>query len=217
MGRVRYERMRVERTARYGLLGNPGGDVREVWFALHGYGHSAEVFLGAFEPLRSPRRLFVAPEGLSRFYLQGSRGEVGASWMTKVEREGEIADQLIWLDALHARIFGELSREAVSVHVFGFSQGAAAVCRWIANGAVRPDRVTLWAGSVPPDLDLDAFRAKLPPEGLTLVLGRRDPFLRSGRAEAEIARLEEASLPFELVRHDGGHRIDEDLLVELLG
>ncbi len=217
MDDLQIETLRVPRTARYGLLGGGEAGIREIWFVLHGYGHSAEVFLTALAPIRAPARLFVAPEGLSRFYLQGSRGEVGASWMTKVEREGELADQIDWLDALHDRVFAEHRRDGVVLHVFGYSQGAAVACRWIAGGKVRPDRVTLWAGSVPPDVDAAAFRAKLPPEGFRIVLGDRDPFIRPERAETEIARLRDAGLPFDLVHHPGGHRLEEELLVRLLG
>jgi hypothetical protein len=39
-------------------------------------------------------RYFVAPEGLSRFYLSGSTDTIGASWMTREERKSEIR----WLE-----------------------------------------------------------------------------------------------------------------------
>ena len=48
--------------------------------------------------------LVVAPEGMHRFYLQGSSGRVGASWMTKEAREDDIADNLRWLQELDAHI-----------------------------------------------------------------------------------------------------------------
>lgn len=217
MDEVTIETLRVPRTARYGIRGDSTAPVTEIWFLLHGYGHSAEVFLDAMAPVAAPGRLLVAPEGLSRFYLKGSHGEVGASWMTKVAREGEIADQLSWLDALHDRILEAHRRERITVHLLGYSQGAAAACRWLTHGKVRPDRVTLWAGSVPADLDLEAFRARLPAAGFLLVLGQRDPFIRPLRGEEEIARLRGAGLPFELVRHPGGHRLEDALLERHLG
>ena len=215
MSDVRTATMKVERTARYGILGRPGPEVREVWFVLHGYGHTAETFLDGFRPLARPSRLFVAPEGLSRFYLRGAEGDVGASWMTRVEREGEISDQGVWLDALQAEIFGEIARADVSVHLFGFSQGAAAACRWLVRGALRADRMTLWAGGVPPDVDLSEFTAKLPPAGLRIVIGARDHYIDAERIALENARLGAAGVPFEFVGHPGGHRLVPDLLVSL--
>jgi len=217
MNDVRTGTMQVTRTARYGVLGTPGPDVREVWIALHGYGHSAEVFGAGLAPIAAPHRLIVVPEGLSRFYLRGSRGDVGASWMTKVEREAEIEDQRAWLDAFHDEVFGWVDRDRVVLHVFGFSQGAATACRWIAGGRPRPDRVTLWAGGVPRDLSRAALTDHLPSAGLLIVVGERDHYIDAERLAARLEWLREGRVPFEFVGHPGGHRLVPELLVELFG
>jgi len=65
---VEERHLRVERTARYYRLGG-GGGVRQLWVACHGYRQLAGHFLRRFEALDDPSRLIVAPEGLSRFYL----------------------------------------------------------------------------------------------------------------------------------------------------
>ncbi len=59
----------VPRTARYYTLGPTHGFPRELWFVCHGYGQLAERFLRQFAPLDDGTRLIVAPEALSRFYL----------------------------------------------------------------------------------------------------------------------------------------------------
>src|SRR5207237_10690301 len=102
------------------------------------------------------RRHLVAPEGLSRFYVGEGATErrVGASWMTREDRLAEIEDYVRYLDAVYDDVFGRLDRARVTVHALGFSQGAATVSRWTAMGTSRIDRVLLWGGELPPDLEL---------------------------------------------------------------
>src|SRR2546429_8618236 len=146
----------VTRSARYFTLGDSSRGVGEVWFACHGYGQLAARFLEKLGVLGDGRRYLVAPEGLSRFYLSESSTErrVGASWMTREDRLAEIDDYVRYLDAVHDDVFGFVDRPQVIVHALGFSQGAATASRWTAMGRARVDRLTLWGGEFPPDLDL---------------------------------------------------------------
>ncbi|MDE3054320.1 MAG: phospholipase, partial [Gemmatimonadota bacterium] len=80
--------LRVRRTARFHSLGEFGPGVREIWIACHGYGQLAGRFLRHFRAAAHPERLIVAPEALSRFYLDnalphGPDARVGATWMTR--------------------------------------------------------------------------------------------------------------------------------------
>jgi hypothetical protein len=76
----------VKKTARYFILGEAGPFTRQVWFVCHGYGFLGGDFLKNFEALNEKEHLVVASEGLHRFYLYGTGGKVGASWMTKEDR-----------------------------------------------------------------------------------------------------------------------------------
>jgi hypothetical protein len=58
------------------------------------------VFIQKFKELASENTLIVAPEALSRFYLNGFSGRVGATWMTKEARDTEILDYLNYLNKL---------------------------------------------------------------------------------------------------------------------
>jgi len=121
----------VPRTARYHALGD-AATASEIWIVLHGYGHLARYFLRKFEGLEEGR-LIVAPEGLSRFYLDDGHTRVGATWMTREDRELEIADQLTYLDQLTEHLRAG-SRADIRLNVLGFSQGVATACRWAAIG-----------------------------------------------------------------------------------
>jgi pimeloyl-ACP methyl ester carboxylesterase len=207
--------VRVQRTARYYAL-DPAEEPEEVWFVLHGYGQLARYFLRHFEAIQNGRRLIIAPEALSRYYLPGHK-RVGASWMTREDRLTEVDDYLAYLDTLHDQIFERVDRSRVTVHVLGFSQGGVTATRWATLGRGYADRLILWASDVPPDLDLAAYAENVRRSKLTLVVGTEDEFLTPTRLACQEALLAEHRIPYRLRRFAGPHRMDADTLRLLAG
>ncbi|MGE0441033.1 MAG: alpha/beta hydrolase [Gemmatimonadales bacterium] len=207
-------RIMVTRAARYYLMGERAG-AEEVWFVLHGYSQLAAGFLRWFEPAQRPGRLIVAPEALSRAYFDETQARrVGASWMTKEDREAEIEDYVRYLDQLADEIMGLIPpRPRLEVH--GFSQGAATACRWSAFGRHAVDRLVLWGGTVPPDLDLERLRNSLRDGGLVLATGDRDQFVSQDAIRNEHARLIGVGLPVTVRSFTGGHSVDRSTLVAI--
>jgi predicted esterase len=198
----------TSRSGRYFTLGSPE-HAADLWFVCHGYGQLAARFLERFRPLEAEGRCIVAPEGLSRFYLTESPTErrVGANWMTREDRLHEIDDYVRYLDGVYAKIVLRNAR----VTVLGFSQGTATASRWTALGSSRVDRLIVWGGEIPPDLDLKRLRVP----SLTLVYGTRDEFFTPKIVAATESRLREHKIPYELAPFDGGHEIDEATLRRL--
>ena len=197
----------VPRSARYYTLGEPGPAVRQVWIVCHGYGQLAGRFVRHFEPLEDASRLIVAPEGLSRFYLDAAgRERVGATWMTREDRLTDIADYLRYLDALHATLFRQIDRGAVDLAVLGFSQGVATAARWVAHGA-RVERLVAWGGVLPPELDFAGLAGVFAHTRLTIVYGITDDYITPKIAAQEEARLQSARVPFDVRTFQGGHEI----------
>lgn len=210
-------RIAVRRTARYYTLGGGDSPPAEVWIACHGYGQLARRFLRAFEPVAGPDRLVAAPEALSRFYLDdalkvhGPDSRVGATWMTREDREHEIEDYIAYLDQLVRHVSDGRQR---TITALGFSQGAATVSRWAARGSTRIDHVVLWGS--PPAHDLvDDELARLSGR-LTIAIGTADPSIPPGEVERQDERLRHASVEYELMRYHGVHRVESDALKELV-
>ena len=219
----------VNRTARYWTIGAEGADAQSIWFVLHGYGQLATEFLHYFQPLvEDAHRIVVAPEGLSRFYTRGMSGQVGASWMTREGREQEISDYVAMLDQIGDSIV-ELATAVPDVQttavdpsdppkriVLGFSQGAATACRWLTGGQQSENfgvpRLVLWAGAVPPDVDLARLKSVLGGGPLTLVVGSTDPFVNHERLDEETSRLGAAGIPLDVLRFNGGHHLEDRTL-----
>jgi predicted esterase len=212
----------VPRTARYYTLGPTHGFPRELWFVAHGYGQLARRFLRAFSPLDDGTRLIVAPEALSRFYLDpipqrrlDPSPRIGATWMTREDRDSEIGDYITYLERVATEVRHPLTGAAPRIVVLGFSQGTATVSRWLATSEIRADHLVLWSGAIPPELDIAAWAARLHGASIHLVVGERDPMVTPDAVTAEAERLSAAGVAFEIVRHPGAHGIDASALQQL--
>jgi predicted esterase len=211
----------VTRTARYYILGKPGPDIDEVWFVCHGYGQLAKDFIKEFECIDRPRRLIVAPEALSRYYIStaaefhGPDSKVGATWMTREDRETEIDDYVNYLDDLYAEIMGDIGHRNVAVTVLGFSQGGATANRWLTRGSARADRLLMWGALLSSDSDLNEAAAFFRDTSLVFVYGTRDQYAEEGMIPNYEKLLESHSIPFSVVSFNGGHRMDRDTLKSL--
>jgi predicted esterase len=212
----------VTRTARYCTLGDATAAVTDLWIVCHGFGQLARTFIEEFRPIARAERLIVAPEALNRFYLNrdggraGASARVGATWMTREDRLAEIDDYVRYLDELYREIVGEHPGRGVRLTALGFSQGTATVARWLVHGAARIDRLILWAGVLPPEIDPSgSARAKLTSTELCLVAGARDEMLTAEQVQAQRTLLERAGVACRLVEFDGGHRMDRVTLEEL--
>lgn len=209
--------LRVARTARFFVCGDPSG-AAELWFVLHGYRQLAERFIRRFTGLAGlaeGRRAVIAPEALNRFYIEQERtgphgpgSRVGAGWMTREDREHEIADYLAYLDGLRARLAGAAAR----VVVLGFSQGAETASRWATlGGAAAPDELVLWGGGLAADLAPDVLAPRLAATRVRFVAGNADAWAKD-RADAGVAVLGAAGIPAERIDYHGGHRVEPEVL-----
>lgn len=201
----REHRLAVRRSARVFTLG--GEAATEAWMVLHGYGQLAGRFVRRFERIAGPGRLVVGPEALSRFYRQGGVGIVGASWMTREDREAEIRDYLEYLGQVRATVI-----PPVPLTLLGFSQGVATAARWAASGTAAPKRLVCWGGLLPEDVPAAGLSA-FP---VTFVAGDRDEWAPPDRVEAQAVALRAAGVSVEVVPFDGGHELNPEVLLTLV-
>jgi len=183
-------------------------------YVLHGYGQLAKFFLRKFEPLTTKGFTVIAPEGLHRFYLQGTSGRVGASWMTKENRELDIENYLTYLNTLHQEIANE--KEWTQVIVLGFSQGVATAFRWIADGQVKPNQFLLCSGMIPPDVNLEEANSKFSKIQMIYFTGTNDPYKTEEAVTHFQERLSQLPFPIKMVEFEGVHEVNvEAVLAEI--
>jgi predicted esterase len=208
----------VPRRARYFSLGPAGPEAREVWIVLHGYAQLAERFLRWFRPIDDGHRWIVAPEALSRFYLEttlkGSHGRVtGATWLTREAREADLEDHLGYLDRLLDHVQGRVGR--IPLTVLGFSQGAAMAARWLLQRPVPVSRVVLWGTPLPADVDPVELGGRLQGIPVWLVAGARDAYAPAEAIGAAAAGLAAGGASVTTHRYPGGHRVEPEPLLAI--
>ena len=207
--------IQISKSAKYVTLGQVTDALEQLWYIFHGYGQLANDILQEFSYFDKGTRLFVAPEGLSRFYINGTEGKVGASWMTSEERLTEISDYIQYIKAVHEKVTSEMPDKDIKTVLFGFSQGVATVCRWLEQLQVDADKLILWAGTIPPETDLWRIKAHYPSLEVYLIAGTQDPYARSDIIREQEERLEKAALNYRKIRFDGKHELHPPTLVKL--
>lgn len=190
---------------------------KHIWFVLHGYGQLSEYFIRKFSAVLGHKNsLVVAPEGLSRFYLEGFSGRVGATWMTKEDRQNDIENNINYLNAVYQQVMSMVENPSVKVTILGFSQGAATAARWALHQSAKFDRLILWAGVFPDDMDIEVGNNLLKEKDVKLVSGTLDPFLTPDRIKKQNELLSKLSFKPEMISFAGGHDIDQKTLLTLL-
>ena len=180
----------------------------KILVALHGYGQLAQFFARKFAALDQTYGIIV-PEGPHRFYLEGSSGRVGASWMTKEWREQDIEENTDYLLALIEKVKAE--NTAARIYLLGFSQGGATAARLYQSCPDLFEKLILWASVFPPDVSVQDF-AKA--ENLHFAIGNLDPyFLETQKGEVlQTYR----NLGFKIHEFEGKHDIDPTTLSKIL-
>lgn len=198
----------VNKTATYHTLGNLK-KAKTIWFVLHGYGMLAKYFIKKFETLADEDTCIIAPEGLSKFYTQGFYGRVGASWMTKEDREFEINDYINYLNQLHEFVCNQNTNINLKVNLLGFSQGGATVSRWTANGQVKFNNLILWASVFPDDMNFEQINTK----NTFLLYGNEDEFATKEKVNEQKELLDNKA-NFTIIEFEGNHDIPKDVLLK---
>jgi len=198
----------AQKTTRFCTFGDPA-NAKYLIVALHGYGQLSHYFIQKFMDLSSDY-FIVAPEGMHRFYLNGTAGRVGASWMTKEAREQDIADNMQYLNQLLEQIEGEKFTKKI---LLGFSQGGATAARYMHVGHFNFDHFILWASVFPPDIEIEP-QPKETTKNNYFVVGTNDEYFTDESREHCVNEFQKMNYHTHIYK--GTHAIDKDVLTTIL-
>ncbi|WP_448519444.1 alpha/beta hydrolase [Rhodoflexus sp.] len=199
--------------ARYYTWGELSAQTEKIWFVMHGYGQLAAYFLRKFTHLDPARNYIIAPQGLSKHYLKGFEGRVGAVWMTREDRLNDIANNMRYLQTVYATESAKPHfKDVPQVYMLGFSQGCATLCRWLAQNQAPYTRLILWAGEMPADVLANIHETAIPQHELLFVYGNQDELIAEGEAEKHFDALEAAGLCPKIVNFEGGHELPSEVI-----
>ncbi len=135
-------------------------------------------------------------------------GDVVASWMTKEDRLNDIQDYVAYLN----KIVETFTQPGQNITLFGFSQGVATACRWLADGNIQPNQLVLWAGTFPQDIDLKRTSKKMESMRCYLAFDESDPFRNEASWQKQLSFIDKIGVNPVQFRFDGGHSVPTEAL-----
>jgi predicted esterase len=170
-----------------------------VMVGFHGYGEDAADHLRELVRIPSADEwLLVSVQALHPFYTR-SDDRVVASWMTRLDREHAIADNVAYVGGVLHDVRRRHPTMAPLVFC-GFSQGGAMAYRAAAH--FRADGLVVLAADVPPDVAAGPT-APLPP---TLIgRGAQDKWYTEAKQARDRQTLEALGVHAEVCVFDDGH------------
>lgn len=182
---------------------------RPLLVGFHGYGESADRHLEELRRIPGASRwVLCAVQALHPFYNRS--GEVIASWMTRLQRERAILDNLLYVTSVVAEVKRELPASG-SLAYLGFSQGAAMAYRAAAGSGHNCRGVIVLGGDVPPELeerDLGSF----PP--VLLGRGSSEEWYDAAKMEHDVGLLRRKGVDVRPFIFQGGHEWTDDFRAE---
>lgn len=205
------KQVRYEHTNTYETLNELGPKTKNVWLVFHGIGFLSKYFLRYFEDLDKEENYLIAPQAPSKYYLNGKYRHVGASWLTRVDREQETENVLNYIEKV-------LESEKIPIRcnliVFGFSQGVSIATRLLARTDLKCSKLILYAGSIPEELQTTDFEGLIK-EGTEVytVIGTKDEYINAERMKEESQKLE---ILFQgkvnQITFKGGHEMKKEII-----
>ena len=201
--------------APYYTFGELSKETPAIWIACHGYGQLAEYFIKKFEIFENEGHFGVLLQGLHKFYLNQDR--VGASWMTKHDRDTDLENQFTYYTEVFNKVFGSIDLDQVQVNLLGFSQGVSAICRLLFHLKLPFDNLVLWAGGFPPELPGSDISFLKNNYKLIVALGDNDQFYNEENYKINLDYLERTFHRSVTVNmYEGNHALEPELLYKWL-
>ncbi len=186
-------------------------EAEKLWLVLHGYGQLAPYFIRKFDFLEN-KAFVAAPQGLSSFYLNGTSGRVGASWMTKENRQLAIQNYISYLNHTYIQVVENMKTSPKQVTMLGFSQGVSTLIRWLVTSPINFDQLIMCAGAFPDDIDIETAKKVFMNKPCYYFYGDQDPFIKPESIGLLKTKFHQYGLKVDFRQFEGKHEMPQYLL-----
>jgi len=186
-----------------------------IWIVFHGYGQLSKYFIRRFDVLEGDKNYIIAPQGLSKFYVDEDFKNVGASWLTKEDKESDLLNQQKYLIKLMDELKSKIDFSKIKINLFGFSQGVSAFTRLLINYNMKIDNIIIWAGWVPDEF-FNINKNVLKDTNLFFVVGNKDKYYNNPIIKGYIEKFKKTlNKEIDYFVFDGGHIVDRKVLKKI--
>ena len=174
-------------TNSYEIVNELTDATKNIWLCFHGLGYLATYFKRYFQTLDAKENNIILPQAPSKFYQGKDFKHVGASWLTRVDTQQEMQNNLNYI---HAVLEAEKVKGDQRLILFGYSQGVSIATRFLKNYSDSIKAIVLHSGAVPKELtkqDGDHFKSLC--NSFYYIMGTKDEYATPERRKEEIPRL----------------------------
>ncbi len=187
---------------------------KNIWLCFHGLGYLSKFFKKYFKSLDAATNAVIIPQAPAKFYLGKHFEHVGASWLTKVDTQQEMQNNLNYLDQIMVQeeILGD-----PRLVFMGYSQGVSIATRLLKQYAQPIKALIMHSGSIPAELteeDGKLFQANC--SRFIHIAGTKDEYLTDELVKREESKIERLfGTDCELHRPEIKHEVDIDLIATI--
>lgn len=136
-------------TNSYETLNTLGPKTRNIWVCFHGLGYLSKYFIKYFKELSADENYIIVPQAPSKFYLDKKFKNVGASWLTRVDTDQEMKNNLSYIQEVlrQEHLLGD-----PRLIFFGYSQGVSIATRTLKYHNSPIKALIMHSGSIPAEL-----------------------------------------------------------------
>ena len=190
-------------------------NTENIWIVFHGYGQLSKYFIRRFDVLDGDKNYIIAPQGLSKFYVDEDYKNVGASWLTKEDRGSDLLNQQKYLIKLMDELKLKIDFSKIKINLFGFSQGVSALTRLLMNYNMKVNNVIIWAGWVPDEF-FNINKDVLKDTNLFFVVGNKDKYYNNPIIKGYLKKIKNIlNKEIDYFVFNGGHIVDRKVLKKI--
>ncbi|MEN8815577.1 MAG: esterase [Nonlabens sp.] len=123
---------------------------KKIWVCFHGLGYLSTYFKRYFEGLDPYENYVIIPQAPSKAYIGKDFKHVGACWLTKVDTDQEMHNNLNYI---HEVLKSEKLIGDKRIVLFGYSQGVSIATRFLKNYHYPIKTLIMHSGSIPKELN----------------------------------------------------------------
>ena len=187
---------------------------KNIWIIFHGYGQLSKFFIRRFDILDKKENYIIAPQGLSKFYTDKHYQNVGASWLTREDKNIDFKSQLSYLNSVIAQISSKVKMNNYKINLFGFSQGVSTLCRLTQNIDFQIDNIIMWAGWIPSEffnLSIESCKNS----NFIYVMGKKDKYFDLKLINEYKNEFIKKKYRFNYELFNGEHKVDRKVLKKI--
>ncbi len=203
-----------QHTNSYEILYPVTPSTQNIWLCFHGIGYLATYFKRYFEQLDPTVNAVIIPQAPSKFYLGEKFKHVGASWLTRVDTQQEMRNNLNYIDSILE--LEQLHRDARLI-IMGYSQGVSIAMRYLKHYNYKVKALIMHSGSIPVELqEEDGLQLRSNAQRIIHIAGTQDEYLSPAVIDREEEKID---LLFkercEIHRPNVKHVVDTDTILHI--